>query len=107
MAKTIGIICIAYLICNTPKIVFKSLWGNDHNDQVFLRLIFSSLFWAQCSFNFVIYAASNKQFREAYFMFVRVAVFRLNEEPYCSTVISDRGTNGKYREPLKNASQVV
>ena len=96
MAKTICIMCLAFLICNMPKIVYMSFGGKDYNDQAFLWVIFSSLFWAQCSFNFVIYAASNKQFREAYFMFVRVAVFHLNEDPYCSTVTSNRGTNSKW-----------
>ena len=104
MAKTICIMCLAFLICNMPKIVYMSFGGKDYNDQAFLWVIFSSLFWAQCSFNFVIYAASNKQFREAYFMFVRVAVFHLTEDPYRSTVTSNRGTNSKWSRAKRKHS---
>jgi hypothetical protein len=38
------------------------------------NLVFS-LHWIQFSFNFVVYAASNKQYREAYLMFLQDFVF--------------------------------
>jgi hypothetical protein len=47
----------------------------------------------QFSFNFVVYAASNKQYREAYRMFLREAVFRL-----------DRGDNDWTNEKGCNSS---
>ena len=97
MAKTICTVCMGYLICNMPIIVYKLIRGKNVNDNPYLLLIFSSLFWVQCSFNFIIYAASNKQYREAYFMFLRVAVFRLDDDPYFSTVTSNRGTNRRKR----------
>ena len=96
MAKTIGTVCTGYLICNMPIIVYKTIRGSNNNDNPYLLLIFSSLFWVQCSFNFIIYAASNKQYREAYFMFLRLAVFRLNDDPYMSSTTggtSNRGTS--------------
>ena len=93
MAKTISTVCMGYLICNMPIIVYKIIKGKKVNDHPYLLLIFSSLFWVQCSFNFIIYAASNKQYREAYFMFLRVAVFRLDDDPYLTTMTSNRGTN--------------
>ena len=38
--------------------------GNDNNDIPYIRLILSFLFWLQYSLNFVLYAASNKQYRD-------------------------------------------
>ena len=100
MAKTICTVCMGYLICNMPIIVYKSIRGKNVNDSPYILLILSSLFWVQCSFNFIIYAASNKQYREAYFMFLRVAVFKLDDDPYFSTMTSNksnRGTNRRRR----------
>ena len=98
MGKTICTVCMGYLICNMPIIVYKFIQGKNINDYPYLLLLFSSLFWVQCSFNFIIYAASNKQYREAYFMFLRVAVFRLDDDPYLTTTVTrNRGTNRRKR----------
>jgi hypothetical protein len=40
----------------------------------FNKIIFS-LYWMQFSFNFVVYAASNKQYREAYLLFLQNFIF--------------------------------
>ena len=64
MAKTICTICMSYLVCNLPIITLKFISGNDNNDIPHIRLVISLLFWLQYSLNFVLYAASNKQYRE-------------------------------------------
>ena len=93
MAKTICKVCMGYLVCNMPIMIYKHTRGKNANDSPYLKLAFATLYWFQCSFNFIIYAASNKQYREAYFMFLRVAVFKLDEDPYFTTITSNRGTN--------------
>ena len=45
----------------------------------------TSLFWMQSSVNFILYAASNKQYREAYFLFLREVVFHLDDEEVTSS----------------------
>ena len=64
MAKTISTICMGYLICNMPIILYKFLRSKGGDYNPYILLIFSSLYWIQCSFNFVIYAATNKQYRD-------------------------------------------
>ena len=93
MAKTIATVCMGYLICNMPIMIYKYIRGKNANDSPYLKLVFSTLYFVQCSFNFIIYAARNKQYREAYFMFLRVAVFKLDDDPYLTTITSNRGTN--------------
>ena len=95
MAKTICTVCMGYLICNMPIIVYKLIGGDKVNDNPYLHLIFASLFFVQCSFNFIIYAASNKQYREAYFMFLRVAVFRLDDDPHLTTTNTKKEKNSR------------
>ena len=97
MAKTICTVCMGYLICNMPIIVYKLIGGKNVNDNPYLLLLFSSLFYAQCSFNFIIFATSNKQFREAYFMFLKVAVFRLNDDAYLTSMNTNKGKNSRKR----------
>ena len=46
-------------------IAMKFVSGNENNDIPYLRLLLSFLFWMQYSLNFVLYAASNKQYRWA------------------------------------------
>ena len=65
MAKTIATVCMGYLICNMPIMIYKYSMGKNANDSPYLKLGFATLYWVQCSFNFIIYAASNKQYREA------------------------------------------
>lgn len=93
MAKTICTVCMGYLVCNMPIMIYRHTMGKNANDSPYLKLVCATLYWFQCSFNFIIYAASNKQYREAYFMFLRVAVFKLDDDPYFTTITSNRGTN--------------
>ena len=46
-----------------PIFTMKFVSGNENNDIPYLRLLLSFLFWLQYSLNFVLYAASNKQYR--------------------------------------------
>ena len=55
-------ICASYVVCNTPVFILRGL-GMDHSNP-FLFAAAQSLFWTQYSMNFVIYAASNKQYRK-------------------------------------------
>ena len=93
MAKTICTVCMGYLVCNMPIMIYRHTIGQNAKGSPYLKLIFATLYWVQCSVNFIIYAASNKQYREAYFMFLRVGVFKLNDDPYFSTTTSNRGAN--------------
>ena len=64
MAKTTCKLCMSYLICNVPLIIYKSIYGNSDLGNSYLILFVSSLFWMQSSVNFFLYAASNKQYRD-------------------------------------------
>jgi hypothetical protein len=76
MATTICIICFCYLCCNVPPVFIRIFDVN----LGFLSHFLSSFYWMQYSLNFVVYAASNKQYREAYLLFLREAVFCLDRE---------------------------
>ncbi len=54
-------ICASYISCNIPVFVVK-VFELDHSHP-YLNAAMLSLFWTQYSMNFVIYAASNKQYR--------------------------------------------
>ena len=95
MAKTICIVCMGYLVCNMPIMIYRHTIGKNAKGSPYLKLIFATLYWVQCSVNFIIYAASNKQYREAYFMFLRVAVFKVNDDPYFTTTTSNRASNNR------------
>ena len=65
----------------------KVIYGSSdasHGNQYVILLV-TSLFWMQSSVNFILYAASNKQYREAYFLFLREAVFHLDNEEIVSS----------------------
>ena len=77
MAKTISTVCMGYLICNMPIILYKFLMRGNYNP--YILLVFSTLYWIQCSFNFIIYASTNKQYKEAFVLFITMAVCRMNK----------------------------
>ena len=61
LAVMVGAICASYILCNIPVFVIKVLDLDHSHPYLFATLM--SLFWTQYSMNFVIYAASNKQYR--------------------------------------------
>ncbi len=79
MTTTICTICVLYLVCNLPVMLLKMV-GSEY-ELTYVRFIFSLLYWFQYSLNFFVYAASNKQYREAYLLFLREAVFCLERDP--------------------------
>ena len=85
MAKSICKLCMAYLICNVPIIIYKGVYGNSIFGNSYVILFVSALFWMQSSVNFFIYAGSNKQYREAYFLFLKDAVFHVDGEETLSS----------------------
>ena len=80
VAKSVCKLCMGYLICNVPIMIYKGIYGNSILGNSYVILFVSALFWMQCSVNFFLYAASNKQYREAYFLFLKDAVFNLDGE---------------------------
>ena len=64
IAKTICKLCMAYLICNVPVIIYKGIYGYSVQGNGYVIFFFSALFWMQSSVNFFLYAASNKQYRD-------------------------------------------
>ena len=89
MATTICIICLGYFFCNIPSIViltFKIVPGNN------LFNLIQCLNWLQFSFNFVVYAARNKQYREAYKLFLHDVLFCRKARRQNSSVRNSRAT---------------
>jgi hypothetical protein len=70
MTSTISIICLCYFFCNVSTIVCITLGINVGWLYNFLH----SFYWMQYSFNVFVYAARNKQYREAYILFLREVV---------------------------------
>ena len=64
LALTICKLCMGYLICNVPIIIYKGVYGHSNLGNSYVILLVSALFWMQSSVNFVLYAGSNKQYRE-------------------------------------------
>jgi hypothetical protein len=71
MASTICITCLCYFICNVTPVVGRTL-GMDSG---WLYNLLHSVYWMQYSMNVFVYATSNKQYREAYHLFLREVVF--------------------------------
>ncbi len=65
----IGIICTSFVLCNLPEILVNVFDPNSSHHA--LSCVANVLWHANYSFNFVIYAASNRQYREAYSLFLR------------------------------------
>ncbi len=61
-------ICLCYLACNAP-FVAVTLSGVGRKAPI-VRKITENVFFMQYTLNFVVYAASNKQYREAYLFFL-------------------------------------
>ncbi len=57
-------ICLCYFLCNVPLALL--LLSGAGTSLSYARALAESIFSLQYSLNFVIYAASNKQYREAY-----------------------------------------
>ena len=64
IAKTICKLCLGFLICNVPVIIYKGIYGYTNQGNGYVLFFFSALFWMQSSINFILYAASNKQYRD-------------------------------------------
>ncbi len=71
MTHMIGLICAATVCGNLPLVLQKLLDNEGQNS--FLKAVVHLLYWSQFSLDFVIYAASNKQYREAYLLFLKEA----------------------------------
>ncbi len=67
-------ICACYLLCNAP---FMCLAVSGVGKELpTLRKLLENVFLGQYSANFVVYAASNKQYREAYLFFLNTVLLR-------------------------------
>ncbi len=74
LARTICLVCVSYLMSNLPKIALK--WSQNEHGYPTLTAVFENVFLLQFTVNFVIYAASNKQYREAYLLLLRLRDLR-------------------------------
>ena len=66
-------ICLCYLISNVPGVILKV--SDAASDFPTLAFICDNIFWMQYTLNFGVYAASNKQYREAYLLFLNEGLF--------------------------------
>ena len=67
--QTIFMISLYFLVFVTlPEFVWHNVWIHDHP---ITELILQCLYYLQFSINFIIYAAKSKQYRQAYYYFLR------------------------------------
>ena len=69
MTSMIGLICACTVACNLPPVLLKIL--DNEGEGVALRSVMYLIYWSQFSIDFVLYAASNKQYREAYLLLLK------------------------------------
>ena len=60
--------CVYTILCNLPPTIMKMV--EFEGELTLLRTLTMLIYWSQFSGNFVIYAATNKQYREAYLLVV-------------------------------------
>jgi hypothetical protein len=77
------IVSLSYFFCNIPNIVLVAF---DLDPGINVRIMFQCINWLQFSFNFVVYAARNKQYREAYRLFLHDALFCMIATEHNSSV---------------------
>ena len=58
------VVCFVYVAANLPKVVIKATRADA--ELPYLALALDNVLLLQFTGNFVVYAASNKQYREAY-----------------------------------------
>ncbi len=58
--------CTCTVLCNLPKVVLKLV--DFSGEMAVVTCLSKLLYWLQFSGDFLIYAASNKQYREAYLL---------------------------------------
>lgn len=68
IARTIGVIFVAFLVCCTPVSVVHYLDATIHRPV--LLLLLHPLYWAQYCINIFIYVFMNKQYRDAYVNYI-------------------------------------
>ena len=68
MTRMMCLICVATLISNLPGMLVKLIDRESKYEA--LRLLGVLFYWSQFNMDFAIYAASNKQYREAYLLLV-------------------------------------
>ena len=67
-------VCTSYLIDNLPAVGLRII-NQNYMESPVLASICDNIFGTQFTLNFVAYAASNKQYREAYLLFIQEVVF--------------------------------
>ena len=68
MTRMVCLICTCTVMCNLPKGILKV--ADFRGELSLLRGLVTFLYWSQFSGDFIIYAASNKQYREAYMLLI-------------------------------------
>ena len=69
LSYMVYLICLSNLMSTLPAIVAKVI--DSEGKYVAVRALFKSLHWLQYSTDFLIYAASNRQYRQAYVLFLK------------------------------------
>ncbi len=69
MTRMVFLMCTYTMLCNLPKVFLKL--ADFEGEQRAVRSIATAFYWSQFSGDFIIYAASNKQYREAYLLLLR------------------------------------
>ncbi len=65
----IGVICLSYIVLNFPATFVKMV--DPGSNYVWLSYASKFLYFSKYSANFLIYCASNAQYREAYLLFLK------------------------------------
>ena len=69
MTTMMCLICATTLFSNVPIIVTKIVDSESEFKSV--KAVLQFFYWSQFSVDFLVYAASNKQYREAYLLFIK------------------------------------
>ena len=67
-------VCASYLIANLPAVGLRII-NQNYVESPVLASVCDNIFGTQFTLNFVVYAASNEQYREAYLLFIQEVVF--------------------------------
>ena len=76
MVQMVIYTCTSFLVCNFP-VAFLMMFGIEWKA---LYNLFRSIYYLQFTSNFVIYAASNRMYKEAYIMFIKEGICRMRNQ---------------------------
>ncbi len=89
MTRMICLMCTYTVLCNAPKVLLKMT--DFEGELTVVRTLATAIYWSQFSGDFVIYAGSNKQYREAYLLLLNDTWAALRRTSFASQSAQDQG----------------